>query len=376
MLQPHQVKKPFGSSAGVAFHESANLDVLRSIAVITILGCHYLQVGRYGAGKWNPAWCVGQVGLWMFFVHTCIVLMLSLERTLGSGPHFLLSYFVRRLLRIYPLSIFFVLFAYVFDAQWSHINLWRTLTLTQNLSLHHVVLAPRIVYTLWTLPLQVEMSLILPIFLLLRKKPIPLLWLAWAASIPLAWLQPRLGDAFDMLEFLPAFIGGIIAWRMLRERNSHWFPAWTWPLAIVGLSSISTIINAKTLPFCAAAFGASLAFLLPHFPEIQSRTVATVGRIVARYSFSIYLVHFPVILYILAKPSSPHDIFKYLPPMPVFPHLARPIHLFLTVSITAGASYVTYHCIEKPGIDCGHKIARRLAVSSPRHRIRLAEVAS
>ena len=59
-----------------------------------------------------------------------------------------------------------------------------------------------------------------------------------------------------------------------------------------------------------------------------------------------------------------------------FPASARREHLFLTVSITAGASYVTYHCIEKPGIDCGHKIARRLAVSSPRHRIRLAEVVS
>jgi peptidoglycan/LPS O-acetylase OafA/YrhL len=81
-------------------------------------------------------------------------------------------------------------------------------------------------------------------------------------------------------------------------------------------------------------------------------------------------------IYILVPQNPAHPLFKYIPPMPALQHLARPIQLFLTVALTAGASYVTYHCIEKPGIDWGHKIARRLAESSLRSRDRLAEVAS
>jgi peptidoglycan/LPS O-acetylase OafA/YrhL len=376
MSQPDEIKSSLGSATGNRFHESANLDILRSMAVITIFGCHFVQISAHLSGKWNAAWCVGQVGLWMFFAHTCIVLMFSLERTLRSGPHFLLSYFVRRVLRIYPLAIFFVFLDYVLDARGIPIKLWRSLTLTWNLSLHHVPVAPPLVQTLWTLPFQIEMSLVLPLFLFFRKRPIVLAWLLWAASIPLAWMQPRLGDAFGIFEFLPAFTGGIIAWRLMRERNPQWLPAWMLPLAIVILSSVAIIINSTTLPYCAAGFSACLAILLPHFPEIQSPTVATLARVIARYSFSIYLAHFPIMLYVLIPQNPAHPMFKYLPPMPAIHHFTRPIHAFLVVALTACASYITYHCIEKPGIDWGHKIARRLAVSSLWSRDRLAEVAS
>ncbi len=374
LLKPNQATQ-VRSAAGDRFRESANLDVLRSIAVMVIVGCHFTSYAEHTGAQWSTAWRIGQVGLWMFFVHTCVVLMWSIERSVSRGPHYLLAYFTRRIFRIYPLSIFFVLFAFVFDARWAPGTFWRTITLTQNLSWHHVRLAPGVVYTMWTLPLQVEMSLILPAFLFFRKKPILLLWLLWAFSIPLVYLQPRLGDAFTILQFLPSFLGGVIGWRMTRERNREWLPAWMWPVAIVALSSVWILISQSTLPFCEAVFGGCLGFLIPHVPEIKSRTVTSTARIIARYSFSVYLVHFPIVLYFLEAYNPAHPRFRYLPPAPVFVHYSRTIDLFIVLILTACASYLTYNFIEKPGINLGHRMAQRILAAHVRRQRAVAEFA-
>jgi peptidoglycan/LPS O-acetylase OafA/YrhL len=185
----------------------------------------------------------------------------------------------------------------------------------------------------------------------------------------LVWLQPSLPEIFRIFEFLPCFIAGVIVWRSMRENVSQRLPAWLWPVSLTALSFVAMIENPVTMPFCTAGYGAALALLLPHVSEIQSRSIAAAARIVARYSFSIYLVHYPILLYVVATPASnfqgvkyvPPTIFRYIPPMPIIPHFARPIHLILTAVLTAGASYVLYHCIEKPGIDLGHNLVKKLA---------------
>lgn len=362
------------SLAAREFRESVNLDVLRSVAVLFIFGCHYLAYSLHDQANWAAPWRFGQVGLWMFFVHTCVVLMWSLERIVRREPNYLVPFYVRRLMRIYPLSIFFVLVSFVLDARWVPGSFWRTLTLTQNLTLHHIPLAPPMVAPLWTLPMQVDMSLILPIFLIFRKRSIAWLWLLWTISIPLVGLQPRLPDIFGIFQFLPCFIAGVIVWRTMREDVTPRLPAWLWPVALAALSFIATVESPATIPFCTAGFGAAVALLLPRFPEIQSRAIATAARVISRYSFSIYLVHFPILLYIVATPGSSLKRFRYIPPMPIIKHFARPIDLILTVALTAGASYVLYHCVEKPGIDLGHSIVKKLGRA--RQAKPLQEVAS
>jgi peptidoglycan/LPS O-acetylase OafA/YrhL len=378
-----ETKQPAPSLAAREFRESVNLDILRSVAVLLIFSCHYLACSAHSSAKWAAPWRFGQIGLWMFFVHTCVVLMWSLERIVRRESNYLVPFYVRRLMRIYPLSIFFVLLAYVFDTRWVPGGFWRTLTLTQNLTLHHVQLAPPMVVTMWTLPMQVDISLALPIFLVFRKRSVAWVWFLWAASIPLVWLQPRLPDIFGILEFLPCFIAGVIVWRSMRDHVPQRLPAWLWPVSLAALSFVAIFENPFTMPFCTAGFGAALALLLPHVSEIQSRTVATAARIVARYSFSIYLVHYPILLYVVATPGTNFQgikyvspvLFRYIPPMPIILHFARPVHLILTAILTAGASYVLYHCIEKPGIDLGHNLVKKLA-RRPSNPEPLVEVAS
>ena len=86
--------------------DSANLDFLRAYAVLTVYFGHALQVfhieqifGRV------TIYDFAQTGVLIFFVHTSLVLMLSLER-LRIAPSWRLfkAFYIRRAFRIYPLS--------------------------------------------------------------------------------------------------------------------------------------------------------------------------------------------------------------------------------------------------------------------------------
>ena len=342
--------------------ESVNLDVLRSIAVLLVFCDHYFvwQLNDWRTG--TALWRFGQLGVLIFFVHTCLVLMWSLERSDHQGLHVVLPFYVRRVMRIYPLSVFCVIAAYIFDARWDQVSLWQNLTLTQYFYFRGSPKFPPNLGTLWTLPLEVEMYVLLPfLFLIFRKRPILFLGLLWIVTIPLAWFQLQFGEAFAILRYVPCFLGGVIAWRLMREQNCQRFSGKLWPLAIAVTSLLWMFSNGKDMPFCIAAFGLTLGLAIPLFHEIRSARVAMAAKIIARYSYGIYLSHFPIMVYLMHPPDPTGPQFKYVPPMLPIRHFVRPIQALLAVTLTAGASYLLYHGIEKPGIALGRRMANRIA---------------
>jgi peptidoglycan/LPS O-acetylase OafA/YrhL len=352
-----------GTGNGQLASESANLDILRACAVLLVFVSHFISISKSLGAKWSVLWHLGQLGVLIFFVHTCLVLMCSLERSELQGVRLFASFYIRRVWRIYPLSIIFVLIAYCLDARWSPVNLWQSLTLMQYIWFKDAPVFPPTVGTLWTLPLEIEMYVALPfLFLAFRNRSPYLLGLFWAISVPMAWFQPRLGEGFALLRYVPCFLGGVIAWRLMRTRNRRRFPGWMWPAAIAAIALIWMMSSEITLPFCIAAFGLCLGLAIPLFHEIQSPRVANAGKIIARYSYGIYLSHFPIMVYVLSG-RSPTPRFKLIPPMPEIRHFAQPIHAVLVLTLTAGASYLLYHGVEKPGIELGRKIAQLLARS-------------
>jgi len=60
---------------------SANLDVLRAIAVLMVFFYHLLEYGYFSERRVNR---LGQFGVLIFFVHTSLVLMMSMERNSGA----------------------------------------------------------------------------------------------------------------------------------------------------------------------------------------------------------------------------------------------------------------------------------------------------
>src|ERR1039457_4755647 len=91
--------------------DSANLDLLRAAAVMSVYFAH-LHTNLSGQHSDLP-WHFGQLGVLMFFVHTSLVLMMSMERMVANA-NFIPGFYVRRWFRIYPLSIFCVLMSYWF----------------------------------------------------------------------------------------------------------------------------------------------------------------------------------------------------------------------------------------------------------------------
>ena len=78
---------------------SPNLDFLRAVAVLLVL-FHLLITTNTRLPDY-----FGQFGVLLFFVHTSLVLMFSLERIERNKQELFITFYIRRLFRIYPLSI-------------------------------------------------------------------------------------------------------------------------------------------------------------------------------------------------------------------------------------------------------------------------------
>ncbi|HEV2991103.1 MAG TPA: acyltransferase [Candidatus Angelobacter sp.] len=346
-----------------SLHESANLDFLRAVAVLLVFITHLYGIYTGKGAKWDFFWHIGQLGVLMFFVHSCLVLMWSLERSGLDGWRVFVPFYVRRAFRLYPLSVVCVLIAYCFDARWSPVNLWPNLTLTQNLFFTDKPVIPPTLTPLWSLPLEVQMYIVLPVlFLILRNRSLKLLALLWSSSIPVALLQPGWGERFEIFKYAPCFLGGVVAWRLMRDTAR--LPGWLWPLAIVAASLTWMTAAPSYLPLHIAACGICLGLAIPLFREIPWSHVRTASRITARYSYSIYLSHFPIMVYVFSDPRDPR--FKLIRQLPPMKHLSRTAHFALFLLLSVLAPPALYHLVEKPGIRLGHKLARWISGSEER----------
>src|SRR5437764_128419 len=147
--------------------ESANLDFLRAYAVLSVYAGHLLQtfhidkvIGPVGIFD------LAQTGVLIFFVHTSLVLMLSMERLRMESRRLFEVFYIRRAFRIYPLSIFVVAatvaagvpaFPTVTYSRPDWLTFISNVALTQNLT--RTTPLPAV---LWSLPYEVQMYVVLP----------------------------------------------------------------------------------------------------------------------------------------------------------------------------------------------------------------------
>jgi len=276
--------------------DSANLDLLRAIALLAVLFVHVLGfLGVIPAG--SPLLRMGRFAVLLFFVHTSLVLMQSLarryrgERWRDVFGHFL----VRRCFRIYPLSILLVLVVFAFKIPAANVGFWSihyvdlglgglfsNLLLVQNLTF-----TPSIVGQLWSLPLEMQMYLLLPsLFLLARRATSarPLLGL-WVAAVGLALVQPLISDRLDLGQFVPSFLPGIIAYYLTGTTRRSW-PSWAWPV-FLGILWIAYPFSQPYEHGWVLCLLAGLA--LPHFRELRHGWVRRAAHELAKYSYGTYL---------------------------------------------------------------------------------------
>ncbi len=318
-----------------------NLDLLRSMAVLFVVIDHsFLANGIQTVGRWSTFW-LGDVGVYMFFVHTCLVLMWSLERK----PH-TLDFYIRRVFRIYPLAWVAILCVFLFHAPvmgyFNHPphplpvrSLLETLALMQNLGR-----GLNVIGVLWTLPLEIQMYLFLPaLFFFVRNNfslwPVLLLW----AFLVVFVHQHFSSSGNDFAVVVPDFLCGVMAYITYRRRTPV-LPGWTLPFFVVLLTALYLLKpnTFRSWPFCLA-----LGLGLASFRQIRAPWLVRASHEVAKYSYGIYLFHsFALVL-----------AFYLLPGKPLVLQLAIEFAAIAVFSVTG------YHLVEKPMINLGSRLAAR-----------------
>ena len=278
-----------------------NLDILRSIAVVAVLAAHWaLTLSGNGPDQrvafGVDVYALGGAGVLIFFVHTSLVLMMSLQRSSHNGLRLYWSFYLRRFFRIYPLSILLCLTVVACSIPRSGLDthyswpgkfaILSNLTLTQNITGVQPLSNP-----LWSLPYEVQMYLLLPaifVFVVAKRWPLRLALLMAVAVLAANYLA--------LAAFVPNFLCGVLAYCLLQTVRPR-LPAWLCPMVILGAAAGYCILSSGQDSSLTrnTALTLILGTTLPLFKDAGYRPVQLVAHNIAKYSYGIYLVHFPLL---------------------------------------------------------------------------------
>ncbi len=346
---------------------SRNLDILRMIAVALVVQDHLFTF--WG----NPSYLnknviplrLGRYGVTLFFVHTALVLMASMERQWNkTGRHrFVRIFLIRRGFRIYPLAAAVLLITVAFNipgqitvhfvsqVPYGNRNLIANFALFQNFAggADTSILSP-----MWSLAFEWQMYLVLPLFYFLCRRatsivPLLMIWsipalleIAYGSQIDAANIRHAFWKIPDWGIWGPCFIAGIMAFyiasKMNPEPNLPWFAL---PLAIAAIG-FPVMANDRFGKFIPATL--FIGLLIPYVREIRHGWFSEFARLIVRYSYGIYLFHMLGIYLAFLRLDNQSHLVQWL----AFAAIATVIPVFF------------YHALEHPAIKLGNRIAKRL----------------
>jgi peptidoglycan/LPS O-acetylase OafA/YrhL len=327
-----------------------NLDLLRSLAVAFVVVSHVPPafLGAAFSSRYNIA-SLGLEGVLIFFVHTSLVLMLSLERQRAAwgARHFYSVFLVRRIFRIYPLSVSAVCIVQLLaslgvgDGFRGHPR-WFAYDLLLIQNIMRTVSKPQ---PLWSLPFEMQMYLLLPLLFLLVTILGRSAWVAiagvWLMCIALAMAMFRLDWRYDMVKYIPCFVPGVLAYSLSRRRGGS-IPAGVLfgAAGMVALIFPALVARGVRQQYLGPLICLLLGVLIPFCSEIKNTLLSRAGKVIARYSYGVYLTH--LWAYELA-----FDAGRSLP------LLARIMVFSVCLCVLAAAAY---HLIEQPGMRLGKRV--------------------
>ena len=332
--------------------ESANLDLLRSAAVSFVVLFHLvLFFGARRPWLYAEGGFVSSLGHWgvlMFFVHTCLVLMRSLERMdrHGARAGLFLEFMVRRCFRLLPLSVLTVLVVVAFRLPVGHlvdgqflavrtraVDVIANLLLVQNLTGSDSLEAP-----LWSLPFEMQMYLVLPaIFLFVRRRRAAAALGLWAAAFAFGLVWER-HQVLQMPAYVPCFLSGVVAFK-LAPSSKQW-PSWLWPVVLAAVSCAYLQNPSFSRGWlCCLALGMGVS----QFADIPRGALQRVCQYIARYSYGVYLWHFISIWFAFVVVGGTSIVLS--------------IALFAVLLFAIPVAL--YHFVEAPMIRVGARVAER-----------------
>ncbi len=342
----------------------SNLDFLRSIAVLLVViahfwhGCVDFHLCVYSDAMNQLLHNMSFTGVMFFFVHTCLVLMLSLHR--APAMHRIKNFLIRRAFRIYPLcwaAILIALTAGLTDLPITLLHSLGARGIVVNLLLmqNFIRSVPSIIGPLWSLPWEVQMYLLLPLFYFVLRRyepwlPALPLWLG-AAMLAFVATNSRFPRSFHAAVFLPMFIGGMVAYQLLNRQYmlggvTRKLPAFLWPYFVLALVvAQSVIVGWKSFesPLGAllnACICLVLGIAIPSFNDLSVRWIVWPAEKIAKYSYGIYLLHVPAMLIAFHA----------------FTRLPLAIKTVAFLALTGLFAFASFHLIEDPLIQLGKRL--------------------
>ncbi|SDU20802.1 Peptidoglycan/LPS O-acetylase OafA/YrhL, contains acyltransferase and SGNH-hydrolase domains [Verrucomicrobium sp. GAS474] len=298
------------------------LDALRGVAVLIVVFSHAsnehhdIVPGLHLQG-------VGKMGVWLFFVLSAFLLTRRLVEEFDAGKApvgtILVRYGIHRLCRIFPLYLL-VVFGHALwlgrggEGMWYFF--WRNALLLEG---HR---------EFWVIPVEVKYYAVMPLFCLLhvflwRRRFVPALAVLGGIALGCSWHWALDAGNKNTLLLWPYFaifaVGSLLAVmppKLFRFWGSRGMTAGALILLLVPLFCIlghSTTVTMPRLyvwsPLLAVLWSSVLAFGLTHgrnlpMPVLSGLAAGTL-RGVGRISFSIYLLHYPILKTLLAHPVLP-----------------------------------------------------------------------
>ena len=308
-----------------------SLDGLRGVAAVVVVIHHVLLTfpapsAAYTGGPSYPAWnwliyspihllWAGTEAVMVFFLLSGIVLTLPVLR---SAQFSLWAYYPSRLVRLYIPAITSVAFALILVSLVPRGSLagrseWLALHApppTVHGVLRDVALVAGADYLnspLWSLRLEVIFSLLLPVYVLIALRAGRAWWAVSLCAIAVSAVGAGLN--LQVLEYLPLFlIGSMIAVnhdaigrvadRLAQIRGSRWIWVGLFALALLGVTSRwSAAQVSKLITFPLVELSATLLVILSiYWRPLRSRLESRAAQRLGLISFSLYLVHEPIIV--------------------------------------------------------------------------------
>jgi peptidoglycan/LPS O-acetylase OafA/YrhL len=314
------------ASATTGGQRNYQLDVLRGVAVLLVLGRHIEHTPQLPepfqtlVGYWHRC---GWVGVDLFFVLSgFLVSGLVFEEWKRTGNFAAGRFLIRRGFKIYP--AFYLLWCFVFISQWIVGHGFDVARLLSEFLFLQNYWQPEWRHT-WSLAVEEHFYLGLALLCALRVRAsasagpanpfLPLAWLGGALLLicPLLRWQAATGDSFDLqrqlfpthLRIDSLMFGVLLAWfwHFQRPRLKTLAGPHRGKLLLLGLALLApTLVFSleadrwmHVIGFSVFALGGTLLVLVAatapvRQPNLLARGVARIGF----YSYSIYLWHLPV----------------------------------------------------------------------------------
>jgi peptidoglycan/LPS O-acetylase OafA/YrhL len=353
------------------------LDSVRGLAALSVVCYHFIGWHWSEETAYHLASIVfnGSDAVSFFFVLSGFVLSypyFHLDRQLD-----LRRYTFKRVLRLYPAFMFTVLLNYlywfryeldmevVWDILWrNHHQLWQELVMLRN---QHMYYIPG-----WTLGVEMALSLLMPVLIAAARFRIQLVvWL-----IPFTLLM---GPGYLSMFTMHFCLGILLSYAYPRIqaydlRQARWYRyRWLLYLAVLGLFSIRHL--ERMFPFgptytqFANFWGINLfhytglasALILMGIinqPRIQDWLHQRVFLFLGKISYSIYLMHWLVVVFIMERWERWVAVFGGEP-------MAFVIMFVVAIAVTLLLATLVYFLIERPFIRWAKQWSARLFPAAP-----------